>query len=257
MTGREQGASSLAGLRVLVTASEPGRLCELLAAVGAFPIAVPTIAIRPADPAPLDAALGREWDWIVVTSANGARAVLARDAARGGPSAARWAAVGPRTAAALRAGGIEPTVVPPEATGAAIAGAMGPVEGRRVLLARARVAAADLPAALERAGAIVEEVAAYETEIGPEASRAPLAEALRVGIDAVVFTSGSTVRGLQRLAGDPASAVGGAIVVAIGPTTAAAARAAGLDPREAGGRTPAAIVAALERALADREAARS
>ncbi len=257
MAAPERGASALAGARVLVTASAPGELCALLEAKGAVPVAVPTIAIRPADPAPLDAALARGWDWIVVTSPNGARAVAARLAgarraarptAPDAPPGARWGAVGPRTRAALQEAGIEAAAVPDEGTGAAIADAMGEVRGLRVLLARARHAARDLPEALSRRGARVQEVVAYETEEGPEDAREPLARALAAGLDAAVFTSGSTVRGFARLAGEPALALGDAVVVAIGPSTADAARAAGLSPVAARGRTPAAIVAALERA---------
>jgi len=244
--------SGLSGLRVLVTGSAPEALCAVLRARGATPLAVPTIAIRPADPAPLDAALGREFDWIVVTSANGARAVLDRLQATGAevPAATRWAAVGPRTAAALQGGGVAPALVPREGTGAAIAAAMPEVEGRRVLLARGRAAGRDLPTAMRARGALVEDVVAYGTVEGPEASRAALAAALAAGLDAVVFTSGSTVRGLARLAGDPARLLEGAIVVAIGPSTAAVAREAGLAPRVAADRTPRAIVAALEEAAA-------
>lgn len=252
---RHPDGGPLAGLRVLVTASEPEPLAAFLRARGALPVAVPTIAIRAADPAPLDAALAGEWEWIVVTSANGARAVLARLGAEGPRAripAARWAAVGPRTAEALRAGGIDATLAPMDGTGAGLAAAMGEVAGLRVLLARARAAARDLPDALRARGARVEEVAAYETEEGPESSRAGIAEALQAGVDAAVFTSGSTLRGLARLAGDPARALGDAVVVAIGPTTAEAARRAGLAPHVSSDRTPGGIVAALESAVSRR-----
>ena len=95
-------------------------------------------------------------------------------------------------------------------------------------------------------GARVDDVVAYEVVVGPESSRAPLARALADGLDAAVFTSGSTVHGFARLTGDPALALAGARVVCIGPVTAEAARRAGLgDVRVAAGRTPAAIVAAL------------
>jgi uroporphyrinogen-III synthase len=246
-------AGPLAGIRVLVTAGEPEPLSALLRVRGAMPVAVPTIAIRAADPAPLDAALAHAWDWIVVTSANGARAVLSRlptaDAA-GASRSARWAAVGPRTAEVLRAGGIDATRAPMDGTGVGLAAAMEDVAGRRVLLARARAAARDLPDALRARGAEVHEVVAYETEEGPESSRAGIAEALQAGVDAAVFTSGSTVRGLVRLAGDPARALGDAVVVVIGPTTAEVARRAGLTPHASSDRTPGGVVAALESALA-------
>lgn len=241
---------TLRGARVLITGSDGGRLAELLREMGARPIEVPTIAVHPVDPAGLDAALARaaEYAWIVVTSPNGARAVAERLAAHGAraPASTRWAAVGPRTAQVLRAAGIEPAVVPAGGTGVALAEALGEVAGLRVLLLRARTATEEPPRILRARGARVDEVVAYEIEEGPEASRAPLAEALAGGIEAAVFMSGSTVRGLARLAGDPRRALDGAVVVAIGPTTAAAAREAGLEPRTAEERTPESIVAALD-----------
>ncbi|MFN2420213.1 MAG: uroporphyrinogen-III synthase [Gemmatimonadota bacterium] len=245
--------TALLGLRVLITASDGERLGELLRARGAELVLIPTIAIRAIDAASLDAALDQRWDWVVVTSPNGARAVVDRLAARGAqpPRAPRlegprWAAVGPRSAAALRAAGIEPAIAPMDGTGARLAEALGLVAGKRVLLARARRASADLPRIFRARGAEVTDVPVYETVEGPESARGPLAEALTRGIGAIVFTSGSTVRGFARLAGDPARILRGTAVVAIGPTTAAVARTAGLDPRVARARTPEAIVEALE-----------
>jgi uroporphyrinogen III methyltransferase/synthase len=133
-----------------------------------------------------------------------------------------------------------------DGTGARLAEALGAVAGKRVLLARARRASADLPRILRARGAEVTDVPVYETVEGPESARGPLAEALTRGIGAIVFTSGSTVRGFARLAGDPAHILRGTTVLAIGPTTAAVARLAGLDPRVARARTPEAIVEALE-----------
>ena len=246
----------LKGLRVLVTGSDSEPLSATLIARGAVPVAVPTIAILAADPAPLDRALqlSPSFDWIVVTSANGARVVLERLRATAIvlPATVRWAAVGPRTAAVLREGGIEPSFVPDEGTGLALANGLGDVAGVRVLLARALDAATDLPDALRSRDAIVEDVIAYETEEGPEASREPLGIELFQGLAAAVFTSGSTVRGFARLAGEPAVVLKGAIAVAIGPATAEVARAAGLDPWIADGRTPEAIATALEEAASAR-----
>lgn len=255
---RDTAASGLRGARILLTGTRAERLDALLRESGAAPLAIPTIAVRAADPDLLDRALARaEYAWIVVTSANGARVVADRLEllARGGVPAEdgahgpRWAAVGPSTARALRAAGIEPMYVPPEGTGAALAHGLGEVAGRRVLLVRARAGTKDLPRILAALGAEVDDVAAYETEEGPASSRQALLAALEEGVDAAVFTSGSAVRGLARLAGDPCAALGGAAVVAIGPTTAAEAVAGGLVPVTARERTPEAIVAALACAL--------
>ncbi|MGH7558804.1 MAG: uroporphyrinogen-III synthase [Gemmatimonadota bacterium] len=240
----------MSGPRVLLTGSRPGPVGRLLEGRGAVPLAVPTIAIRALQGDPLDGALRRaeECDWIVVTSPNGARLVLERLAELGldTPSRPRWAAVGPRTRKTLVAAGVTIAAEPAERIGAAIPDAMGDVEGACVLLLRSAAAADDLPRLLAQRGARVEDVAAYEIVEGPEESRGPLDLALAVGLDAVVFTSGSTVRGFARLVGDPPAVLSRARVVCIGPVTARAAREAGLGRiRTATDRAPAAIVAAV------------
>lgn len=247
------------GWRVLVASPSGEETCRRLAKAGAVPVAVPTIAIRPIASPDLDAALERlaAYDWIVMTSANGVAAVFDRLRALGKPVPAgpRWAAVGPKTAAALEARGVAPEAVPESGVGAAIPAGMGDLDGSRVLLARAVAAGEDLPAILRARGAEVDAVAAYETVEGPPESRGPLAAALEAGLDAAIFTSGSTARGFVALAGD-AAALAGAVVVAIGPSTAAAAREAGLEPDAiADERSPEGLVAALAGASSGRLAA--
>lgn len=238
------------GPRVLLTGSRPQPIGRLLEKHGAVPLAVPTIAIRALEGDPLDGALRRagECDWIVVTSPNGARAAIGRLAGLGlqAPTRPRWAAVGPRTRETLVAAGVTVSAEPAERVGAAIPDAMGDVQGLRVLLLRSAAAADDLPRLLAARGARVEDVTAYEIVEGPEASRDPLADAVAGGLDAVVFTSGSTVRGFARLVRDPLAALSHARVVCIGPVTARVAREAGLTRiRTADDRTPASIVAAV------------
>jgi uroporphyrinogen-III synthase len=193
-----------------------------LRALGYGVHAVPTVTTEPLPFAGPD--FGR-FDWVVVTSAAGAEALLT--GAPGG-KAVHWAAVGPRTAAVLAAHGVEARAVPEESRGARIADAIARVQrlrGLRVLLARADAAAPDLPAALRSAGALVEELAVYHTVVGPESSRPALAAALAdPALAAAVFASGSAVRGLVRLADrDPT----GLPAITIGPATSAVARAAG------------------------------
>jgi uroporphyrinogen-III synthase len=188
--------------------------------------AVPTVATEPLPFAPPDLA---RFDWVVVTSAAGARALLDRTGAV--PPALRWAAVGPVTAAALAERGIGVDAVPEQSRGVHVARAIAavrPVPGLRVLLARADAAAADLPAALRDAGAHVQELSVYHTVAGPEASRGAVAAALADpgGVAAVLFASGSAVRGLVALGGD---AVRRLPAVTIGPATSAVAREEGFS----------------------------
>jgi uroporphyrinogen-III synthase len=228
---------------VLVTrpAGEADALVVALEGRGVRVHAVPTIAVEPVAPGgPLDDAAARpdEYHWIVVTSAEGARALadaLQRAARAGSPPGPmpRLAAVGPATARALRAAGLGASVVPAGARGAAIADAMAAVEplgGARVLLARADIAGHDLPARLRSLGASVDEVTAYRTVEGPEASRAGLIAALGdPALRAAVVASGSAVRGLVALAGTwGADRLRALHLVSIGPVTSAAIRSAGL-----------------------------
>ncbi len=241
------------GWRVLVTRPEGESLGRRLRDRGARPVLVPTIAIAELAPGgPLDAAV-REigaFGWIVVTSANGARALFRRmrELSIALPDGPRWAAVGPATAAVLEAEGVRVERVPRAGNGVAIAGLLGELAGVRVLLPRARIAGRDLPTALAARGAVVDDVPAYDTVIGPESSRIPLARALDEGLDAAIFTSGSTVEGFFRLAPEPLSDLSAIHTVSIGRSTARALAAAGVEPSAvAAAPSPAAIVEALER----------
>jgi uroporphyrinogen-III synthase len=237
----------LAGRRVVVTRArgDAGELQELLRAAGAATLACPTIRIvPPVDRAALEAAV-RRWlapprpgaaeeagRWIVFTSAHAVAsladrlALLARPPAVPGP--ARLAAVGPKTAAALAAHGLEVDVVPAAFTAAALAPTLGEVAGQRILLPQADIADSRLAESLRARGAIVEAVVAYRT-VCAEPEPAELAELSR-GFDAVTFTSGSCVRGFLRLVDRhiPARLIDAACLAAIGPATAATARELGL-----------------------------
>ena len=244
------------GWRVLVPSPGGEAIAESLRSAGAIPVTVPTIAVGRIETSALDDALREStaYDWIVVTSANGVAALFERLRALGldAPRAPRWAAVGPKTAAALESEGVSPDCVPEKAIGAAIPDGMGDLAGRRVLLARAEAAGEDLPAILRRRGAEVDDLDAYRTVEGPPESRDPLEAALESGLDAAIFTSGSTARGFVRLAGS-ADALADAVIVVIGPSTAAAAREAGFEPDAiAGEPTPDGLVAALEAAIRTR-----
>ena len=158
-----------------------------------------------------------EYDWIVVTSASGV------DALDDLPPGPRWAAVGPATARALRARGIEPALVPEETNGLALANAMPDAGGKHVLLVRAAAAASDLPERLRERGAEVDELAAYTTVEGPASSAEALTAALAdVDLSAVVFASGSAVRGFIALGGTTALPA-----ITIGPRTTKVARELG------------------------------
>ncbi len=95
------------------------------------------------------------------------------------PAGPKFAAVGPETARALRARGIEPSHVPGRADGADLGDTLPDVDGKRIALVRASAAGEDLPERLRRRGAAVEEITAYRTVEGPAASAEKLPD--RVG----------------------------------------------------------------------------
>jgi len=219
-------STTLAGRRIVITrpAERAERLAGRLRALGAEPIVFPTIRLEPADPAPLDAAIRAlgTFHWVIFTSRAGVDAFVRRLIATGrDPAELRErevAAIGPATADALREHGIEPALVPAEYVAEAIVAGIGDVRGKKVLLPRADIARAALADGLRGKGASVVEVAAYRTV----ASDVP-APALE-GVDAVTFTSSSTVRHFVEGGAD----AGDARVVCIGPVTAATARELGL-----------------------------
>ncbi len=199
---------------------------------GLEPVAVPAIAVELAAPGgDLDRAAAslRRCSWVVVTSANGALAILAaaaRSAARlDGPS---WAAIGPTTRRALEAAGVTVAHVATVSQSLALAAEL-PIGGDdRVLVVRGDLAGDDVAVALRARGAAVDDVIGYWTCEAPAGSRGLLGAAVAGGpVAAIVFTSGSTVRGLVGLARDEGLDLAAIPSICIGQTTAAAAREAG------------------------------
>ncbi len=245
--------SGLLGKTVVVTraAHQAGPLIEALTVRGARVIAMPAIAIRPvADWTTLDAVLGalHRFDWIVFTSANAVAAVWSRLGVLGLslPPTLRVAAVGPPTAAALAAHDVVGPVLPMTFRGEALADAMPGLTGARVLLPRGDLGRASTVAALEAAGAVVEPVTVYHTM--PAGIDPVHRTALMGGVDAITFTSPSTVRNFVVALGPEAiPLLQRTLVACIGPVTAEAvtdlALPVPLQPAEA---TAAALVAALE-----------
>jgi uroporphyrinogen III methyltransferase/synthase len=228
---RERNPLSVISLLCTRPEGELDPLAVRLRGLGYRVHAVPTVSTQPVEFAAPD--LSR-FDWVVVTSATGARSLLSKVDAG---TLVRWAAVGPRTAAALAQRGVAAVAVPEEGRGVRIAEAIAavrPPAGARVLLARADAAAPDLPAALREAGATVEEVAVYHTVVGPERSRAGVAAALAdPDLAGVVVASGSAVRGLVMLGGER---VRDLPCVTIGPATSAVAAAEGFRVAAEAGR---------------------
>jgi uroporphyrinogen-III synthase len=190
-------------LRALVTRprAQAQALVDELESRGFEAVVAPLIAVEPLSDDPIDVS---GYDWVVVTSANGARELARRMTA----APTRIAAVGPGTADALGHAGLRAELVAEEHTQEGLVAALGTPTGR-VLFVAAEGARAFLPGAL---GADV--LPAYRT-VELDVASLPAA-------DVALLASASAARAYARAGGrGPA--------VSIGPQTTAAARDAGVD----------------------------
>lgn len=242
----------LGGRKILITRArhQARALSESLESQGAEVLAIPAIEIVPPDSYDgLDDALrhANQYQWLILTSVNGAEALAGRmeHLARttfpvahtvfDSSDSLRIAVMGPATARALESHGIAVDLVPERFVAESLADALrDQVFGQKVLLVRARTARDVLPLELERAGAQVDVVDAYQTVV-PEASRAALRQAFANPDDlpdAVTFTSSSTVTNFFRLmreAGIPGWPVRMA-AASIGPITSRTLLEHGIEP---------------------------
>jgi uroporphyrinogen-III synthase len=252
-----RSSRSLAGRTIIVTrpADQSAPLVKLLDQRGAHAVVAPSIELVPARSAALTAALrdlaSGEYEWITLTS----RATVDMLAARlAGPGdvRAKVAVIGDGTAAAfMKWAGRKPDLQPATFTTAALARAF-PRGAGRVLCARADIAPEGLEDTLATKGWTPTRVDAYRTRM-PRTLPPDAREALKSGsVDAVTFTSASTVRGFVGALG---TVTGSPKVVCIGPVTAKEARAHGLTVHAvAAPHTMEGLVSALERVLAARRA---
>jgi uroporphyrinogen-III synthase len=250
----------LAGRRILITRArhQAPSLAAALEEKGANVIAIPAIEIIPPDSyAPLDTALSNaaKYQWLVVTSVNGAEVLAQRFATLKMSAAAlnhlRIAAIGPATVRALREIGLHVDEIPKQSIAESLVESLrDQVSGQNVLLVRAKVARDVLPEELRKAGATVDVVDAYQTVV-PAAS----ADALRLLFaapgrvpDAVTFTSSSTVTNFFRLLRQAGIAEWPSALAAasIGPITSQTLSHHGIEPTvEAKEYTIPGLVAAL------------
>jgi uroporphyrinogen-III synthase len=192
----------LTDVRVVVTRprAQADELAALLRERGFEPVLCPVIEIETIDDGPIDVS---EYDWVIVTSANGA-AELARRVSGDLP---RVAAVGKATATALSEHGLTADFVPSRSSQEGLLEELPRPVGRALFVGAAgarRLLADKLPADFR---------AVYRTlDLQPEPAAGHL----------VLLASPSAARAWAR-------AGGGLPAITIGPQTSAAARAAGLD----------------------------
>ncbi len=232
----------LAGTRILVGRArhQAGSLSASLRSLGAAVIEIPFIEIhKPQSYRPLDDALKniRNYDWLILTSANGVEAMWERlrklRIARRNLKHLHIAAIGPATKKAIVKHGLKVNMVPEEYVAESVVkGLRDKVNGKRVVLIRAKVARDVIPEELRAAGAQVDVVEAYETVV-PEKSRARL-HALMKNSDRrphiVTFTSSSSAKNFAELLGNFKASAGSAGLLkhvqfaSIGPVTSATLR---------------------------------
>lgn len=247
-------------MKVLITRPrlQADDFAERLRSAGFEPIFFPVIEILPIENnGALDRALSGLscYEWVVFTSVNGVGVVFdviarcetskqsptdARRLLRGiyteqserarSDTAPKVAAIGPKTAEALKAYGVTPDFVPEEFVAEAILPGLGDVRGKWVLLLRAEIAREALPEAISEAGGIAHEIAVYKTlpaQPDPEGLAA-----LKAGVDIITFTSPSTVQNFVAIAKqnglDPHSLPNNPSFACIGPITEQAAREDGM-----------------------------
>ena len=198
----------LFGQHVLVTrpAHQAAEMVRKLEHLGAVVYQLPSVAIRePADFTALDRAFEqlrqREWDWLVFTSVNGVHALLRRVDALGRDlrdlGSVKLAAIGPKTAEALREYRLRADVVPDTTfSSEGLANVLKPhVAGKRVLLARANRGRDLLRAELAKV-ATVEQVTVYDQVDVVEPDATVLDHLRRGEIRFVTLTSSNIARGV-------------------------------------------------------------
>jgi uroporphyrinogen III methyltransferase/synthase len=208
-----------------------------LRAQGARVILFPVIRVGPPESwAELDAAICHleSYRWIIFTSANGVAFFFRRLRELGRDirdlKGVRIATIGPATAAAIEALRIRVDLVPEEFVSEGVVSAFAgeDLQGCRVLLPRAQEARDVIPEGLAKMGATVDVATTYRT-VRSDREAAELLSFLGEGkVDAITFTSPSTVRHFLGIMGPDFRLPPRVRIACIGPVTEAAARKAGL-----------------------------
>ena len=233
----------LFGKRIVITRAraQASGLTAELTRLGAQCIEIPTIKITPPkDRAPLEAAIDnlKDYQWLVLTSVNGVKYFFDTLFEKGLDVRAlghlKFACIGPVTKERLADYGIISDILPETYRAESVVEAFSKeaINGQKVLLPRAKKARTILPEELTRMGARVDEVTAYETELD-DAGKDDLIALLKSGdVDAVTFTSSSTVSNFMTLLqGENGPALLENVVIAsIGPITSDTARSLGIAP---------------------------
>ena len=231
----------LLGKRIVVTRAraQASDLVQTLTELGAECLEFPTIkVVPPRDITPLTRAIEdiNGFDWLVFTSVNGVRFFfdhlfeIKKDVRILGHL--KFACIGPATMDELFKYGIVSDILPETYRAESVIEAFKDqsIQGKNILLPRASKARTILPRELDRMGARVSEIFAYET-VQVDDQKEALTTALEKGdIDMVTFTSSSTVTNFMNLVNPENSRrlLGNIAVACIGPITRKSAEDLGL-----------------------------
>lgn len=222
--------------RILVTRprAQADSFGDGLRTAGFEPIFFPVIEISPIeDNSALERALDQLkcYEWVVFTSVNAVDVVFDKfsHSLKRSRAGLRFAAIGPKTANALKARGVTPDFVPEEYVAEAILPGLGDLKNKWVLLPRAEIARKALPEAIVKAGGTAHEISVYKTlPTRPDPSGLT---ALKSGVDWITFTSPSTVQNfieiVRRQKLDPFQLAGKPRIACIGPVTESVAKEEG------------------------------
>ncbi|MGG3916858.1 uroporphyrinogen-III synthase [Parageobacillus thermoglucosidasius] len=226
----------LSGKTVLVTREkeQAKAFSEKLREAGAIPVEIPLIAISPSSHHEEIERCARQlsdYDWLVFTSANGVRFFF--PFVKQKTLLPKVVVVGKKTAAALKAYGVSPAVVPDEFVAEGVIEVLKPlVKPRdRVLLVKGNLARTVLRDALIDMGADVTDLIVYKTSMNEAGKERLLCLLREKKLDVITFTSSSTVQSFLRMMEreDIASLLAGCAVACIGPITKETAEKAGLS----------------------------
>jgi uroporphyrinogen III methyltransferase / synthase len=206
--GSEAKALSQHSVLVTRSAEQSTTFSDLLKAQGATVIEMPTLEILPpSDWGALDQAIAeiQDYDWLVLTSANAVNYFFDRFLAQGQDlrklGHCKMAVVGKKTAKFLKARGFYPDFTPPDfVADSLIEHFPDSIAGKKVLFPRVESGGREvLVNSFTASGAIVTEVAAYQSGC-PAIADATAIAALRSGkITIITFASSKTVQHFHQL----------------------------------------------------------
>lgn len=224
-------------MKVLITRprAQADDFADKLQSAGFEPIFFPVIEIQPiGNNVALERALEKLncYEWVVFTSVNAVDVVFDEYSVffLKENAGVRFAAIGPKTAEALRKYSIEPDFVPEEYVAEAILPGLGDLRGKWVLLPRAEIARQVMPEAIATSGGVAHEIIVYQT-LPAQVDEDGLS-ALKSGVDIITLTSASTVENFFAIARqnglDPLNLPNNPLFACIGPITEQAAKEEGL-----------------------------